>query len=170
MNDTGPLAVPPPEGRGISLLDERAVQQIAGRLKKIVEAWDRADTPRFLVRYRAFASQGYEGGIWQVLLLDWTAEAGTLLRAYVAIDDATRLARLFGLAVTEGVDGRERAWRVALRAAARADVALPPGHFCMSRSASGLPGPWPTSESTRSSTGRSAGSPRTTRATSRPPM
>jgi hypothetical protein len=82
------LAVPPPEGRGISLCDERDVQQIAGRIKAIVEAWDRAETPRFLARYRAFASQGYAGGLWQVLLLDST-DSGTLLRAWIAIDDAT---------------------------------------------------------------------------------
>ncbi len=84
------LAVPPPEGRGISLLDEFEVQRIAGRIKKIVEAWDRADTPRFLCRYRAFATQGYAGGLWQVLLLDWAADGSTLLRAWIAIDDATR--------------------------------------------------------------------------------
>lgn len=83
------LAVPPPEGRGISLRDEVEIQQIAGRIKKIVEAWDRAETPRFLVRYRAFATQGYAGGLWQVLLLD-AVESGALLRAWIAIDDATR--------------------------------------------------------------------------------
>ncbi len=83
------LAVPAPESRGISLRHELEVQQIAGRIKKVVEAWDRADTPRFVVRYRAFATQGYAGGLWQVLLLD-TIEGGLQLRAWIAIDDATR--------------------------------------------------------------------------------
>lgn len=83
------VAVPPPEGRGISLLDEPEVLRRVGRIKSVVEAWTRADTPRFVVSYRAFANQGYAGGLWQVILVDQLNTGGTTLRAWAVFDDAS---------------------------------------------------------------------------------
>jgi uncharacterized protein involved in exopolysaccharide biosynthesis len=90
------VATPPPEGRGLSLLDERTVLRSAGRIKRVVEAYDRADAPYFVIRYRAFVTQGYAGGLWYVLLMDRSAEGQAGLRALVVIDDASaRVLRLW---------------------------------------------------------------------------
>lgn len=83
------VAAPPPEGRGPSLLDERFVLQRAGRIKRVVEAYDRADSPYFVVRYRAFAPRGYAGGLWYALLMDRDVDGQASLRALVVVDDAT---------------------------------------------------------------------------------
>lgn len=84
------VATPPGEVAGLSLLDERFVLERAGQIKKIVEAYDRADTPHFAVRYRPFSRTGYDGGLWYALLLDTLATGETRLRALVAVDDASR--------------------------------------------------------------------------------
>lgn len=83
------VAVPPPQSQGINLLDEADALRNIGRIKRVVEAWDRAHAPRFVARYRAFASQGYAGGIWNVLLVDRRIGGGLSLRAWVALDDQT---------------------------------------------------------------------------------
>lgn len=83
------VAVPPPRTQGISLLDEAEVLRRVGRLKRIVEAWDRADAPRLIARYHAFTDQGYTGGVWNALLLDRRMRGGLSLQAWVAIDDRT---------------------------------------------------------------------------------
>jgi hypothetical protein len=83
------VALPPVAGGGLSLLEADAVVRAAGRLKRVVEAWDACDTPRFVARYQAFAASGYDGGLWTVLLVDRTAAGETRLRALVAIDDAS---------------------------------------------------------------------------------
>lgn len=82
-------AVPPGETGGLSILDEKKVLERAGQIKKVVEAYDRADTPHFLVRYRAFSSYGYSGGLWYVFLMDTLETGQRKVRAMVVIDDAT---------------------------------------------------------------------------------
>ncbi len=81
--------IPPGETRGLSILDEKTVLQQVGQIKKIVEAYDRADTPYFLVRYRAFNPQGYTGGLWYTFLMDTMETGRRKVRAMAVIDDAT---------------------------------------------------------------------------------
>lgn len=82
-------AVPPGEAEGLSLLDEKTVLKRVGQIKKIVEAYDRADTPHFLVRYRAFTPHGYTGGLWYVFLMDTLETGQRKVRALAVMDDAT---------------------------------------------------------------------------------
>ncbi len=88
--ETRIVATPPAETAGLSLLDERFVLERAGQIKKVVEAYDRADPPHFAVRYRPFTRTGYDGGLWYALLLDTLPTGKTRLRALVGLDDATR--------------------------------------------------------------------------------
>lgn len=81
------VATPPAEGSGLSLLDEKQVLQEAGRIKVIVEAYDRAETPYFTVRYQPFSRTGYAGGLWYVLLMDTLLSGKNILRALATIDD-----------------------------------------------------------------------------------
>jgi len=83
------VATPAGESAGIALLDERTVLRTVGRIRTIVEAWDRADTPHFVTRYRAFSPQGYDGGLWTVLLLDTEPTGKPALRALAILDDAS---------------------------------------------------------------------------------
>jgi hypothetical protein len=82
-------AVPPLEAQGLSLLDEKTVLKRVGQIKKVVEAYDRADTPHFLVRYRAFTPHGYTGGLWYVFLMDTLETGQRKVRALAVVDDAT---------------------------------------------------------------------------------
>lgn len=82
-------AVPPAEAQGFSLLDEKTVLKRTGRIKKIVTAYDRADTPYFQTLYRAFSPQGYTGGLWYVFLMDTLDNGQKKVRAMTVIDDAT---------------------------------------------------------------------------------
>jgi hypothetical protein len=82
-------AVPPGEAEGLSLLDEKTVLKRVGQIKKVVEAYDRADTPHFLVRYRAFTAQGYNGGLWYAFLMDTLETGQRKVRALAVMDDAT---------------------------------------------------------------------------------
>ena len=81
--------IPPGETRGLSILDEKTVLQQVGQIKKVVEAYDRADTPYFLVRYRAFNPQGYTGGLWYTFLMDTMETGQRKVHALAVIDDAT---------------------------------------------------------------------------------
>lgn len=81
------VATPPIEIRGLSLLNEYSVLQGISVIKKIVEAYDQADTPYFSLLYRPFAAKGYEGGIWYIRLLDILASGETVLRAMIIVDD-----------------------------------------------------------------------------------
>jgi hypothetical protein len=83
------VAVPANEPAGLSLRQTREVLAGVGRLKRVVEAYDAADTPRFEVRYHPFVTQGYAGGQWYVWLVD-TAPAGEVaVRALAVVDDAS---------------------------------------------------------------------------------
>ena len=81
--------IPPGETRGLSILDEKTVLQQVGQIKKVVEAYDRADTPYFLVRYRPFNPQGYTGGLWYTFLMDTMETGQRKVHALAVIDDAT---------------------------------------------------------------------------------
>lgn len=80
-------AVPPGEAEGLSLLDEKTVLKRVGQIKKVVEAYNRADTPHFLVRYRAFTPQGYTGGLWYVFLMDTLETGHRKVRALAVVND-----------------------------------------------------------------------------------
>jgi hypothetical protein len=80
-------AVPPLEAQGLSLLDEKTVLKRVGQIKKVVEAYDRADTPYFLVRYRAFVPQGYAGGLWYVFIMDTLQTGQRLVHALAVVND-----------------------------------------------------------------------------------
>jgi hypothetical protein len=82
-------ATPAAESAGLSLLQARDVLQRVGRLKRVVEAYDAADTPRFEVRYQPFTKQGYAGGLWHTWLLDTPATGEAVVRALAVVDDAT---------------------------------------------------------------------------------
>lgn len=80
-------AVPPGEAEGLSLLDEKTVLKRVGQIKSVVEAYDRADTPHFLVRYRAFTPQGYTGGLWYIFLMDTLETGQRKVRALAVVND-----------------------------------------------------------------------------------
>jgi hypothetical protein len=80
-------SVPPGEAQGLSLLDEKTVLKRVGQIKKVVEAYDRADTPYFLVRYRAFTSHGYTGGLWYIFLMDTLETGHRKVRALAVVND-----------------------------------------------------------------------------------
>lgn len=82
-------AVPPAEAQGFALLDEKTVLKRTGQIKKIVTAYDNADTPYFQVLYRAFSPQGYTGGLWYVFLMDTLENGQKKVRAMTVIDDAS---------------------------------------------------------------------------------
>lgn len=100
------VATPPAETIGLSLLDEKVVLKRVGQIKKIVEAYDRADTPHFIVCYRPFVRQGYNGGLWYVILMDTQPSGQKLVRALTVINDATgNVIRLWtDESITEGND------------------------------------------------------------------
>lgn len=80
-------AVPPLEAQGLSLLDEKTVLKQVGQIKKVVEAYARADTPYFLVRYKAFVPQGYAGGLWYVFLMDTLQTGQRSVHALAVVND-----------------------------------------------------------------------------------
>lgn len=82
------VAVPPGEAAGLSLLDKAFVLKLAGRIKLVVEAYARAGAPYFTVQYRPFVTQGYDGGLWYVMLLDTLLSGKRKLMALVVVDDA----------------------------------------------------------------------------------
>lgn len=83
------VATPAGEPAGLSLRQTRDVLEQVGRLKRVVEAYDAADTPRFEVRYHPFVTQGYAGGLWYVWLVDTAAAGEVAARALVVVDDAS---------------------------------------------------------------------------------
>jgi hypothetical protein len=83
------VATPANEPAGLSLRQTREVLEGVGRLKRVVEAYDAADTPRFETRYRPFVTQGYAGGLWYVWLVDTAAGGEVAVRALVVVDDAS---------------------------------------------------------------------------------
>ncbi|HET9225976.1 MAG TPA: hypothetical protein VFR31_04875 [Thermoanaerobaculia bacterium] len=83
------VASPANEPGGLSLRQTREVLQRVGQLKKVVEAYDAADTPRFEVRYRPFVAQGYAGGLWYVWLVDTSPSGAVAIRALAVLDDAS---------------------------------------------------------------------------------
>lgn len=83
------VATPASEPAGLSLRQTREVLAQVGRLKRVVEAYDAADTPRFEVRYRPFVMQGYAGGLWYIWLVDTAATGEVAVRALAAVDDAS---------------------------------------------------------------------------------
>ncbi|MES1241367.1 MAG: hypothetical protein ABUT39_07095 [Acidobacteriota bacterium] len=83
------VATPASEPAGLSLRQTRDVLEQVGRLKRVVEAYDAADTPRFEVRYRPFVTQGYAGGLWYAWLVDTAAAGEVAARALAVIDDAS---------------------------------------------------------------------------------
>lgn len=83
------VAVPPSETLIISLLSEEEVAAKVGRLKKMVEVYNRSDTPSFIIRYHPFTQYGYAGGLWFVLLTDTTVDGQTTVRAVAVVDDTT---------------------------------------------------------------------------------
>lgn len=83
------VATPANEPAGLSLRQTREVLQRVGQLKKVVEAYDSADTPRFEVRYRPFVTRGYAGGLWYVWLVDTAPTGEMAVRALAVVDDAS---------------------------------------------------------------------------------
>ena len=83
------VATPATEPAGLSLRQTREVLQRVGQLKKVVETYDAADTPRFEVRYRPFVTSGYAGGLWYVWLVDTASTGEVAVRALIVVDDAS---------------------------------------------------------------------------------
>lgn len=83
------VSTPPAEGEGLRLLDEKVVLKRIGNIKSIVQAYDSAETPYFVVRYQPFSRQGYAGGLWFVLLVDTLLTGQTEIKALAVVDDTT---------------------------------------------------------------------------------